>query len=171
MKLREALSCLTGVAMLLLAASASGAPLSGFSSSDNPDVVEVRHYRLTVDKAEKTATAMESINRMVASTPGMKEKMDASTAGNLPITQQAQNIDTNFPQVAAIIHANGLATREWIVATGAIINDLSFVGMKRQGLIKSYPADSITPENAALIDQNWDKFQVIAGKMSPSSSR
>jgi hypothetical protein len=171
MKRREALSLLTGVAILTLATAAIGAPSAGGPGSNNPDVLEVRQYRLTIDKAEKTAAAMASINQMVAATPGMKAKMDASTAGNLPITQQAKNIDANFPQVAAIIHNNGLTTREWIVATGAIINDVGFVGMKKQGLIKEYPANAITPENAALIEQNWDKFQVIASKMSPGSSR
>jgi hypothetical protein len=97
--------------------------------------------------------------------------MDAATSGNLPITQQAEYIDTNFPQVTAIIHASGLATREFIVLTGAIINDVGFVGMKMQGMIKAYPAGVITPENAALIEKNWPAFQALAGKMSPVSSR
>ncbi len=171
MKWREALSLLAGVAMVSLATAAIGATGAGSPANDNPDVLEVRHYLLTLDKAEKAAAAMDSINKMTAATPGMKAKMDASTAGNLPITQQARNIDTNFPQVTAIIRANGLTTREWIVITGAIINDVGFVGMKKQGFIKTYPANVITPENATLIEQNWSKFQAIGVKMSPPSSR
>jgi len=171
MKMRAALSLLAVVAVVALPISATGATGTGTPANDNPDVLEVRHYALTLDKAEKAAAAMESINKMVAATPGMKAKMDASTAGSLPITQQARNIDVNFPQVTAIIHANGLATREWIVITGAIINDVGFVGMKKQGFIKSYPPGMITPENAALIEQNWPKFQALAARMSPPSSR
>jgi hypothetical protein len=171
MKLRDALSLFTVVAMLTLASTASAAPLAGFAANENPDVVEVRHYTLTLDKAQKAADAMHSINQLTAANATLKAKMDAATSGNLPITQQAQYIDTNFPQVTAIIHTNGLATREFIVLTGAIINDVGLVGMKMQGMIKAYPAGVITPENAAFVEKNWAAFQEIGAKMSPPSSR
>jgi hypothetical protein len=173
MKKREALSLFAGLAILALTSAASGAPRAGSPGDDNPDVVEVRHYHLTLDKAEKTGTAMQSINQLIASNPSLSAAMDAGsdTTGKKPITQQAQDIDTKYPQVAAIIHANGLATREFIVITGAIINDAGFVGLKKQGLISSYPANSIIPENAALVEQNWDKFQAIMAKMTPPNIR
>jgi hypothetical protein len=171
MRLRDALSLLTGAAMLALTAAASGAPLAAAAETDSPDVIEVRHYALTLEKAEKTASAFQVINKLTASNPGLKAKMDASNAGNLSITQQAKNIDDNFPEVAAIIHANGLATREFIVITGALINDVMVVGMKKQGIYKEYPAGSITPANAALIEQNWDKFEAIGNKMMPDNNR
>jgi hypothetical protein len=172
MNRREALSLLAGFAVLALTMTANGAPRAGGSGDDSPDVQEIRHYRLTLDKAEKTGTAMQSINQLVASNPSLNAAMDSNTAtGKKPITQQAQDIDAKYPQVAAIIHANGLATREFIVITGAIINDAGFVGLKKQGLMSAYPPNSILPENAALIEQNWDKFQVIMAKMMPPSSR
>ena len=55
--------------------------------------------------------------------------------------------------------------------TGAIINDVSLVGMKKQGMIKTYPAGMITAENAALIEANWDAFQAIGAKMTPPDSK
>jgi hypothetical protein len=173
MKLREALPLLTGVAVLALATVAHAAPLAGFAANDNPDVVEVRQYALTLDKAQRTATAMQAINQLVAANPSLNAALDAgsSTTGKKPITQQAQDIDSKYPQLAAIIRANGLATREFIVVTGALINDLGFVGMKKQGFIKAYPAGVITPANAALIEQNWAAFQAIGAKMSPPSTR
>lgn len=172
MKRRESLSLFAGLAILALTTTANGAPRAEGSGDDNPDVLEVRHYHLTLDKAEKTGTAMQSINQLVASNPSLNEAMDANTAtGKKPITQQAQDIDAKYPQVAAIIHASGLATREFIVVTGAIINDAGFVGLKKQGLISSYPPNSILPENAALVEQNWDKFQAIMAKMTPPNIR
>jgi hypothetical protein len=171
MKLREVLSLFAVVAMLVPAAVASGAPFGGFAQNDSPDVTEVRHYVLTLEKAQKAANAMQSINQLTASNAALKAKMDAATSGQLPITQQAAYIDANFPQVTSIVHANGLVTREFIVLTGAIINDVGFVGMKMQGMIKAYPAGVITPENAALIEKNWPAFQALAAKMSPPSSR
>lgn len=173
MKLREALPLFTLVAMLVPSAVANGAPLAGFAANENPDVVEIRQYALTLDKAQKTANAMNAINRLVAANPKMSAAMDAGSdsTGQKPITQQARDIDSKYPEVASIIQANGLTTREFIVVTGAIMNDLGFVGMKKQGMISACPPGSVTPANAALIEQNWAAFQAIGAQMSPPSSR
>ncbi|MGD1106023.1 MAG: hypothetical protein ABR865_03200 [Terracidiphilus sp.] len=171
MRVREALSIFTGVAMVALAAAAMGAQGPG-AAGENPDVIEVRNYVLTLAKAEKTATAMQSINQLVAANPSLNAALDAgsATTGKKPITQQAQDIDAQYPQIAAIIHANGLETREFIVITGAIINDVGFVGMKMQGMITAYPPNSVTPANAAFVEANWAAFQAIAAKMTPPNS-
>ena len=147
MRVREALSIFTGVAMVALAATmiAQGPGTGG----DSPDVVEVRSYVLTLAKAQETATAMQSINQLVAANPSLNAALDAGSAstGKKPITQQAQDIDSQYPQIATIIHANGLKTREFIVITGAIINDVGFVGMKMQGILSSYPPISVVGED------------------------
>jgi hypothetical protein len=169
MKVREAIFLLSGVAMLVLAVVAMRAQPGG----DDPDVREVRHYALTLGKAQKAAAAMQSINQLVAANPSLSSALDAggNTTGKKPITQQAHDIDAQFPQIASIIHANGLATREFIVLTGAIINDLGFVSMKKSGMMQAYPPGMITPENAALIEGNWDAFQAIGARMKPPSQR
>ena len=169
MRVREALSVFTWVTVMVLAAasiSAQGA------SSDNPDVTEVRGYVLTLAKAQATATAMQSINQMIAANPSLSAALDSSssTTGKETITQQAQYIDSKYPQISAVIHSNGLQTREFIVITGAIINDVGFVGMKMQGMIVSYPPNSITPANAAFVQANWAAFQALAAKMTPPNS-
>ncbi len=173
MKLREAGSLLAGVAMVALATVAMGAPRAGGPETVSADDNEVRHYQLTMDKAQKAATALETINQMVAANPSLNAAMESSssTTGKKPITQQAQDIDAKFPQVAAVIHQNGLATREFIVITGALINDLGWVSMKKNGMVKAYPAGMITAENAALIEGNWPAFEAIGAKMTPPNVR
>lgn len=52
-----------------------------------------------------------------------------------------------------------------MVITGALFADYIAVGMKRQGTLKQYPA-TISPENAALIDQNFDKLQTMMAPMA-----
>jgi hypothetical protein len=171
MKAREVPLFLGGIAVLALAATAFSVPAARAQGDDNnPDVVEVRHYQLTMDKAQKAATAVHAVNQLIASNPALAGAMSSDTsAGKLSITQQAQAIDSKYPQVAAIIHQNGLQTREFIVIIGAIINDVSMVGMKKQGMIQAYPPGMITPQNAALIEANWDAFEQIGAKMSPPS--
>lgn len=175
MRLREALTILTGVAIITLATAAIGVPTVGVQAAgdDSPDVLEVRHYALTLDKAQKTAAAMQSINQLVAANPSLNAALDASggATGKKPITQQAQDIDAHYPQIAAIIHTNGLATREFIVVTGAIFNDMGWVTMKKGGMVQAYPPGMITAGNAALIEGNWPAFQAIAAKMTPPNVR
>jgi hypothetical protein len=188
MKWRDALPIITGAAMVAMATASIGAPapgapktggalanglLAGVAGDDSPDVIEVRHYKLTLEKAQKTAAAMQSINQLVAANPSLNAALDAgsSTTGKKPITEQAADIDSKYPQIASIIHTNGLATREFIVVTGALINDLGFVMMKKQGMIKAYPPGMITPENIALIEGNTPAFEEIAAKMQPPSTR
>jgi len=156
--------------MATLAAGAMGA---GQSADSNPDVIEVRHYVLTIDKAQKAATALQAINQLIASNPSLSAAMQAGTdtTSKKPITQQAQDIDAKFPQISAIIRTNGLATREFIVLTGAIINDVTWVGMKQSGMVKAYPPGMVTPANAALIEGNLPVFHAITAKMTPPSSR
>jgi hypothetical protein len=173
MRFREAVSLLTGVAMVALAAAAMGVPRGGGPETVSADDFEVRHYVLSMDKAQKAATALQAINQLVAANPSLNAAMDASsgTTGKKPITQQAHDIDTQYQQVAAIIHQNGLATREFIVIIGALFNDLGWVTMKKQGMVKDYPPGMITPANAALIEANWAAFQTLGTKMSPPSAR
>jgi len=173
MKLREVPFVLTGTAMLALAILALGAPTASADSNGNyPDVIEVRHYQVTLDKAQKAAAAIESVNQLVAVNPGLNGALTASagTTGKKTITQQAQDIDSQYPQIAAIIHRNGLAMREFIVVTSAIMNDMGWVGMKKQGMIKDYPTGMITPGNAALIEANWTAFQEITAEMTPPNT-
>jgi hypothetical protein len=169
MRVRETLSVCTGLTVMVLATATMGAQ---GATSDNPDVTEIRNYVLTLAKAQATATAMQSINQLIAANPSLSAALDnsSSTTGKETITQQAQYIDSKYPQISAVIHANGLQSREFIVITGAIINDVGFVGMKMQGMIASYPPNSITPANAAFVQANWAAFQALAAKMTPPNS-
>jgi len=176
--MRNAVSLLTGAAMVVLTMAAIGlahaaSPRPAGPETPSADDNEVRHYQLTIDKAQKAATALQTINQMVAANPSLNAAIDSSssTTGKKPITQQALDIDARFPQVAAVIHQNGFATREFIVVLGALINDLGFVSMKKNGMIKAYPPGMITPENSALIEANWPAFEAIGAKMTPPSVR
>jgi hypothetical protein len=126
---------------------------------DNPDLAEARKYTLTMDKVQKLVAAFDAVNKLTAADPALKAKMDADSGPNL-------TIDASFPQVATAIHAQSLTTREFIIVSIAFINDVTFVGMKKQGMIKDYPPNSVTPENAAFVEANFDKLQQMSQKLS-----
>jgi hypothetical protein len=137
---------------------------------NSPDLAEARKYTLTMDKVQKLIAAFDAVNKLTAANPALKAKMDADSGPSLTIDQRAKNIDTAFPQVAAAIHAQGLTTREFIVVSIAFINDVTFVGMKKSGMIKDYPPNSVTPENAAFVEANFDKLQQMGQKLSQSQN-
>jgi hypothetical protein len=172
MRLERVPVLLGGVALLALSTAFCLPAARAAGQDTDPDVTEVRQYQLTLDKAQKAATAVQSINQLIASNPSLSAALNASadSTSQKSITQQAQDVDSKYPQVSAIIKQNGLASREFIVLIGAIVNDVGIVGMKKQGMVQTYPPGMITPQNAALIEANWDAFQAIAAKMTPPSS-
>jgi hypothetical protein len=169
MKNRKGIACLVSVALLAVSTLAYGAPQAGKSKGDDPDTVEVRQYRLTMDKAEKAATATQQFFQLVASDPTLKAKIDGED-NDKSISDKVKTYETKFPQGVAILHRNGLTTREYVVVCLAMLNDIMIVGMKKQGSVKDYPANSITPENASFVEANYDKLTALAAKMTPPNS-
>ena len=162
------LTCLTLVAtgaMMVVAAQA------GKAAGGDPDAAEVYNYHLTMDKIQKAAAATDAINKYLAANPAVKSQMDGEDNSGKTIDQQAKILDTKYPQAAAIIKSNGLTTREDILVTRVFITGVMFVGMKKQGAIKDYPPNSLSPQNAAFLEQNFDKLQGLAGKMMPPQAR
>ena len=151
----------------LLPALACGAQGPATAAANNPDLVEARNYTLTMDKLQKLADATDAVNKLLASDAALKAKVNASNNDRLTLDQQAKAMDASFPQVAAVIHAHGITSREYILISVAFINDVTFVGLKRQGMIQAYPPNSITPQNAAFVESNWDKIQAINKRLTP----
>jgi hypothetical protein len=170
MKNRKAVARLTAIAVFAISTLAYGAPQSGKSKGDNdPDTVEIRQYRLNMDKVEKAASATQEFYQLISSNPALKAQVDAEDT-DMSLNDKVRTYETKFPQAIAILHRNGLATREYIVVCLAMMNDVMIVGMKKQGSIKDYPANSITPENAAFVEANYDKLIALAAKMTPPNS-
>ncbi len=155
------------LALLALAPAPCAAAQGSNAAANNPDLIEARKYTLTMDKLQKLADATDAVNKLLASDAALKAKTDAGQSDNMNIDQKAKYLDTSFPQLTAVIRSHGLTTREYIVVSIAFINDVTFVGMKKQGMIKEYPPNSVTPENAAFVEANFEKLQQIGQKLSP----
>jgi len=77
----------------------------------------------------------------------LKKRMDSESSGGSykTIDQKARELDTNFFQGAAVIHRNGLSTREYLVLSLTLFNDVMMVGMKKQGAIREYRLARLPP--------------------------
>jgi len=133
-------------------------PGDSTSGPASADLAEARQYRLTMEKVQQFVATTVALHKLRESDPDLKKRMDAEKSDNETMSQEASDLEQHFPQVAELVRKQGITPREYIVMFVALISDVSMVGMKRQGEIKEYPPDSITPENAAFIEQNYDKL-------------
>jgi hypothetical protein len=155
-----------GLAAALPAAAQSMTPAA---YDNDPDMLEVRTFPLTMDKVQKLAAAIDALSQLEAANPALKAKMDAEPNDDQSIDQKVHTLDASFPEAADVVHENGLTSRDYIIVSLAFLNDVAFVAMKRQGSLQSYPAGSITPDNAAFVEANYDKLQQLSQKISGGS--
>jgi hypothetical protein len=155
--------------LLVLAPTALGcASAQSITGDSDPDMVEVRSYPLSLDKVQKLADAIDALSQLEATNPALKAKMDAEPNDDQTIDQKVYTLDAKFPQAADVVHQNGLTSRDYIMVSLACLNDVAFVAMKRQGSLQAYPPGSITPQNAAFVEANYNKLQQLSQKMSGS---
>lgn len=144
------------IAVALLAAVAlSAAPQAGKKS--DPDVKEMRDYRLSLDKIQKFADATKALMKDPAVA---KCTENSGPAGNAATLNEGEKKLAACPAAMSIIKAQSLQPREYLILTAHVIGDMMAVEMKKQGTIKQYP-DVISPENASFLEQNQDKIKAI----------
>jgi hypothetical protein len=163
---------LAALLSLVLAAAlpASAQVITPAAYNSDPDMLEVRTYPLTMDKVEKLAATVDALDRLEAADPALKTKMDTEPSDDQTIDAKVNSLDTRYPEAADVVHRNGLTSREYILVSLAFVNDMTFVSMKRQGALQSYPPGSITPANAAFVDANYAKLEQLSEKISGASN-
>lgn len=124
---------------------------------DDGETRAIHNYRLSMEELEAAAAATDTINQTMRADPDLEKRMKAFSYPEKSVANETRQLDNDFPQVTAIIHQHGLATREYLLIKLAVVIDVYFVAMKRQGEDKDYPPDAILPANAVLIEKNFDK--------------
>ena len=163
----------SGAAALLLLGSVGTAAAQGKKSAaasnarqHAADQKEVRDFRLTMDKLEKYETAAKAFTKLTQQDPGLKKQIEAETAtGEDTTLDSVVKAFEKHPAVVTAIKDAGLSTHDYVVMTFTMNEVATEVGMKRSGAIKEYPA-SILPENAAFVDQNFDRVNDLLNSMT-----
>ena len=141
------------LSICLLAISAFAQPRK---RADSPDLKEMRDYKLSLDAVQRYVGAIKTLNADPAAAKC------TNSPGNAPTLDEGEKLLNACAPAVAAVKAAGLKPREFLILTAALIGDMMAAGMKKQGTIKEYPA-SISPENAAFVEQNYDKLQKILG--------
>jgi hypothetical protein len=131
------------------------------AKKDDPDLKEIRDYRLSMDIVEHYIRAVKTGSADAAA----KKCFDNNPPGNAPSLDAGEKIINACPAAVADLKAAGIKPREFLIVTAALIGDVMAVGMKKAGTIKEYP-DSISPENAAFVEKNYDKLQALMAPLN-----
>ncbi len=148
---------------MMLAAAVTAAPQGARAkrTADNdPDLKEMRDYRLSMDKIQKYVAAYKAVVKDPTATC-----LKDNSPGDAKTLAEGEKRIASCGRAGADIESAGLKPREFLVLTGALIGDVMLVGMKKQGQIKEYPP-AISPENAAFVEQNYDKIQAVLAPMT-----
>ncbi len=151
---------LRAVPLLLIAALAPAQTAA--KKAETADSKEIREYRLNMDVVERYMSAFT----LISNDAGSKKCFAGSAVANAPTLDAGEKRLRACPGAAAILKTARIKPREFMVITGALFSDFIAVGLKRHGSAKEYPA-TISPENAAFIDQNFDKLQAMMAPLSP----
>jgi hypothetical protein len=125
-------------------------------AQETADRREIREFRLNMDVIQRYIGAFQRISNDT----GAKKCFHNNLPGDAATLDAGEKRLKACPAAAALLKSAGLKPREFMVITGALFSDFIAVGMKREGKLKEYPA-SLSPENAAFIDQNFDKLQSL----------
>ncbi len=154
---------LLALSIALAVAARAETPATKPSADQDPDVTEVRACQLTQEKIDKLTAANEALSRLAKADPALRRQMEDDDSDR-SIAEMVRNLETKYPKAVKTIEGAGLKVREFVVLELAFTNDLMIVGMKRQGLLKVYPAGAITPENIAFVEQNYEKLKALADR-------
>ena len=133
---------------------------SGHRTND-PDLQEMRDYRLNMDVIERYV----AVARKVGNDPAAKKCFEHNPPGNAPNLDAGEKLINACAAAVADLKTANIKAREFLIITGALIGDMMAVGMKKSGTIKQYP-DSLSPENAAFVEHNFEKLQAMLTPLS-----
>lgn len=152
---------LTLIGGILLAGG--GAAQSHAKKADNPDLKEIRAYRLKMDVIQRYMEAFKTVNNDETA----KKCFENNPPANAPTLDAGEKLLNACPSGVAYLTSAGIKPREFLIVTTALIGDFMAVSMKKNKLIKEYPA-SVSPENAAFIEHHYNKLQVMLAPLTGS---
>jgi len=147
-----------GLGFALAIAGLAAAPQASShrqTGENDPDLKEMRDYRLSLDNIQKYVAAFKAMAGDPTATC-----LKNNPPGNAKTLAAGDKIIAGCGRATADIKGAGLKPHEFMVMSGALLGDLMAVGMKKQGAIKEYPAE-ISPENAAFLEKNYDKVNAL----------
>ena len=156
----RALKVMLCLLVFLVIPAGIGARKHPVETPEDAERAEIHDYRLSLDKLERAAEAGDEILKLCTADPNLAGKVDEVFAKEPPLDEQARNIESELPQIAAILHAHRLTTREFLLIRFALVLDLFYVESKMEDGKPVDPEDCL-PANVALIEKNLEHIRAL----------
>lgn len=132
---------------------------------DTPDMVEMRNYRLSMQKIDKFGAASQKLVALSKSNPAMKSAMQGGT-GAKNLDEGAKFLESKYPEAAEAIQKSGMSVREYFLTSVTLMTATMVAGMKRQGQAVNQLPSSVSAENLAFVEQNYPKIEKLLSGLS-----
>ena len=169
-----AIVLLAPLAIEAQSAGKSNSSSNGKSSSTTAargDLREIAGYQLTKDKLLKVSKACTELNKATKQNPTLKKKLEIQENASLDDAARAYD---SMPEAARAIRSAGLTSREFVLATTALLVNSFAIAGKGYGS-KELP-EGASKENIAAIeayqkDPNAPKAQCTFGDEDSSDTK
>ncbi len=135
---------------------------------DTPGIVEMRNFRLSMDKIDKFAAASQTLVALSKTNPAMKSSMEGGT-GAKTVDEGAKQLQAKYPEAAAAIQKSGLSVRDYLMTSVTLMSTMMVAGMKKQGQKMDQLPGSVSPDNLAFVEQNYSKIEKLLSGLSRSA--
>lgn len=145
----------------LFASTWTAAQKTPIASSGDAETAAIHDYRLSMGSLERAAAAGDEILKLRSTDPALAQQIDEVFIHETPLDEQARSIDTQLPQIAAILRAHGFTTREFLIVRFALVMDLFYVEGQREDGTAIDP-EAVLPANVAFIEKDFDRVRALA---------
>jgi hypothetical protein len=119
-------------------------------------------YTLTMDKINKLGEVRKSLGDWLENNKQALKKMDVDKSLlHGTFAQRARTLDINYPQFAAIIHKEGLSTREYLLVTHVLLQSIMLADTKKEGETQDYSkrVEDVSPANLKFVEQHLEEIR------------
>lgn len=138
--------------------------LASAQDSTGADVREAKAYQLTMDKINKLTSATKSLRKLAATDPKACSVIEPSEGNQgKTLTEQAKQIEANYPKVVPLLKAEGLTVHEFLLLAAVQMQAGMAVYAKSMGM-KELPAE-VNPENVTFMEQHKKELDAITADL------
>jgi len=150
--------------LALMVAPAAAAQQQAGSSAD---MREISAYRLSMAGLGKLEKAVQKLEALPAEALAEATADDGADSNGQTLTEMAATIDRH-PLIANALKGAGMSSREYSVATMALLQAATWAEMKKQGMASQIPAD-VSAANITFVEQHGAEIKALIDRMKKLS--
>ena len=159
-------------APLLLALAISPLAARAHAATD-PDLIEIQHYTLTMDKVNRFYDSMKELSDLSSDHQGLKDKLETDSDHDKDIAAMERRISSE-PLIVSTISKHGYTPHEFVVFEMTFIQTVFDEAMMKQpGADRAKMKDDghVNPANIAFVEQHQAELQALQQKYQPEKKK